>query len=269
MRITSNDSTSDGVSKPNRPPVDAELVQFAVNAARTAGKLTLNWYQQERLAVEVKSDGSPVTQADVAAEQLLRDAISAACPGDAILGEEGGTKGGSSGRMWVIDPIDGTKAFVQGVPLFSTLLALVDEHGPAIGVIFLPALDECVWAGRGLGAFWDASPCAVSKTATLDGAYVCTSGLTYWPDQPLSVARSRGARMRTWGDAYGYALVATGRADAMVDPECFDWDVAPISVIIEEAGGRFTDTAGVSHWRNGSAIATNSHLHDQLLSCFT
>ena len=215
-----------------------------------------------------KRDGSPVTEADYAAERFLRSEISATYPDDTIRGEEEGDEAGRTGRTWVIDPIDGTKAFTQGVPLFATLLALVDDRGPAVGVICLPALDECVWAGRGRGTSWDGVRCRVSTRTSLEEAYVCTSGLSYWPDRALRRVRAAGARVRTWGDAYGYALVATGRAEAMVDPECFDWDVAPMSVIIAEAGGRFSDTAGVADWQSGSAIATNGNLHDDLLNCF-
>ena len=255
-------------AEPTAAAVDQDLIDFAVDAARRAGQITLDWYQQRRLAVTVKRDGSPVTEADIAAERFLRSEISAACPGDAIRGEEEGDWAGTTGRTWVIDPIDGTKAFTRGVPLYATLLALVDDRGPAVGVICLPALDECVWAGRGRGVHWDGAPCQVSDRDRLDGSYVCTSGLSYWPDRALGRVRLAGARIRTWGDAYGYALVATGRAEAMVDPECFDWDVAPMSVIITEAGGRFSDTAGRDDWQRGSAVATNGLLHDDLLDCF-
>ena len=248
--------------------IEQGLVDFAVGAARRAGRLTLDWYQARGLSVTAKRDGSPVTEADYAAERFLRSEILAAYPDDAIEGEEEGEVAGRTGRTWVIDPIDGTKAFAQGVPLFATLLALVDEDGPAVGVICLPALDECVWAGRGRGANWDGVPCRVSGHAGLEDSYVCTSGLSYWPDRALGRVRAAGARIRTWGDAYGYALVATGRAEAMVDPECFDWDVAPMSVIVTEAGGRFSDAAGADDWRSGSAVATNGIVHDDVLNCF-
>ena len=248
--------------------IEQDLVEFAVGATRRAGRLTLDWYQARGLSVTAKRDGSPVTEADYAAERFLRSEILATYPDDAIEGEEEGQVTGRTGRTWVIDPIDGTKAFAQGVPLFATLLALVDEDGPAVGVICLPALDECVWAGRGRGASWDGVPCRVSGHAGLKDSYVCTSGLSYWPDRALGRVRAAGARIRTWGDAYGYALVATGRAEAMVDPECFDWDVAPMSVIVTEAGGRFSDTAGADDWRSGSAVATNGIVHDDLLNCF-
>ena len=109
----------------------------------------------------------------------------------------------------------------------------------------------------------------MSDRQSLDGAYVCTSGLSYWPEPALRQVRAAGARVRTWGDAYGYALVATGRAEAMVDPECFDWDVAPMSVIVAEAGGRFSDTKGIDDWQRGSAVGSNGRLHHDLLRCFT
>ena len=250
------------------PPADESLVDFAVKVAEQAGLITLDWFQRPGLEVSAKGDGSPVTAADYAVERFLRAELARAFPDDAVCGEEEDDTTGSSGRTWIIDPIDGTKAFAQGVPLYATLLALMDSHGPAVGVISLPALGESVWAGRGLGTRWNGSPCHTSEHRDLSEAYVCTSGLSYWPEPALARLRANGARIRTWGDAYGYALVATGRADAMVDPECFDWDVAPMSVIISEAAGRFSDTAGADDWRNGSAVASNSLIHDDLLACF-
>ena len=265
---TSHESQPGRVGGPAvEEPVDQDLVDFAVDAAQRAGQITLEWYQQRGLSVTAKSDGSPVTEADYAVERFLRSEVSAAYPGDTIRGEEEGDWAGRTGRTWVIDPIDGTKAFAQGVPLYATLLALVDDRGPAVGVICLPALDECVWAGRGRGAHWDGAPCRVSGRSSLNGSYICTSGLSYWPEHALARVRASGARVRTWGDAYGYALVATGRAEAMVDPECCDWDVAPMSVIMAESGGRFSDTAGDDEWRSGSAVATNGLLHEDLLAC--
>ena len=266
--FSSDDDRDDDRDDEHRAPVEQGLVDFAVELAERAGQITLKWFQRPGLEVNTKSDGSPVTAADIAAERFLRAELARAFPDDAVRGEEEGDSAGCSGRMWVIDPIDGTKAFAQGVPLYSTLLSLVDERGPAIGVINLPGLSESVWAGRGLGARWNGATCKTSERCGLDGAYVCTSGLSYWPEQALRRLRAAGARLRTWGDAYGYALVATGRAHAMVDPECFDHDIAPVSVIVSEAGGRFSDTAGVNDWRNGSAIASNGVIHDELLDCF-
>ena len=182
------------------------------------------------------------------------------------MGEEEADVSGSSGRTWILDPIDGTQSFVHGVPLFSNLVALEDEHGPAVGVINVPALDECVWAGRGLGCFVDGEPARVSDRADLRGACIVTSGVDYWPSATaLDEFVGQGAVIRTWGDAYGYVLVATGRADAMVDPVVFRWDVAPMLTILPEAGGVFTDLSGSVTAEGGDALATNPALLEQIL----
>lgn len=253
----------------DRPPVDEDLVTTAVEIARAAGELTLQWYRNDELAVDHKGDGSPVTAADLAAETLIRERLLERFPDDAVMGEEHQDTSGTSGRTWVIDPIDGTKAFTKGVPLYSNLLALVDEHGPAVGVINLPALGETVWAGRGRGSFCNGAPCRVSDRATLEGAYAMTSGFGYWPDDALQSVLRSPLVFRTWGDAYGYALVATGRAEAMIDPLANPWDIAPMAVIIPEAGGRystFDGDDGPEAWKTGSGVATNGAVHDDLLA---
>jgi len=250
------------------PDASAADVDFAVRSARDAGARTLDWFGDAALRVDHKADGSPVTAADLAAERHIRDAIADHHADDAVIGEEEGDIEGTTGRTWVIDPIDGTKAFTRGVPLYSVLIALVDEHGPAVGVIHLPGLDETVWAGRGLGAFHNGAPCAVSTRTAPDGAVLTTSGTDYWPRSALDTALDSPLTIRTWGDAYGYTLVATGRAEAMVDPQAFPWDVAPMPVIIAEAGGRFSGIDGSDGWRAGSGVATNGHLHDPVLALF-
>lgn len=253
------------------PPVDAQLVDDAVAMARAAGELTLQWFNDPALAIETKGDGSPVTAADLAAETLLRERLAEHHPDDAVVGEEHQDTTGSSGRTWVIDPIDGTKAFTRGVPLYSNLLAMIDDHGPAIGVINLPALGETVWAGRGLGAFHNGTPCRVATTATLADSCVCTSGFGYWPPDALQAVLDSPAAFRTWGDAYGYALVATGRAEAMIDPLANPWDVAPMAVIIPEAGGVFSNFdghRGNDAWQRHSGVASNGPIHDELLACW-
>lgn len=250
------------------PPVDPALIDAAVEIARDAGTLTLDWFARDDLMIEHKGDGSPVTAADLAAESLIRARLTAEFPDDAVIGEEHADTAGDSGRTWVIDPIDGTKAFTKGVPLYSNLLALVDEHGPAVGVINLPALGETVWAGRGRGAFHNGEPCHVSGHATLEGGYACTSGFGYWPPAALRAVIDSPLVFRTWGDAYGYALVATGRAEAMIDPLANPWDVAPMAVIIPEAGGTYTTFEGADGpdaWRTGSGVATNGRIHAELL----
>jgi histidinol phosphatase-like enzyme (inositol monophosphatase family) len=238
----------------------------AVDLVRQAGQLTLRWFRSDDLSIERKDDGTPVTAADKAAERFLREAIAAHHPTDSIVGEEEDDVVGTSGRQWTIDPIDGTKAFTHGVPLFTNLLAVDDEHGPAIGVINIPALQETVYAGRGLGCWCNGAPAKVSDRAHLPGSYLTTSGFSYWDEPALLAVRRSGMFMRTWGDGYGYALVATGRVQAMVDPIAAVWDLAPMPVIIGEAGGRFTDLGGRPVTDGGSGLATNGPLHDDLLT---
>ena len=248
------------------PPCDPALLDQAVAIAREAGDSTLPYFRSIELEVEHKHDDTPVTEADRGAERLVRKRLLEAFPDDAVIGEEEEPKGGTSGRTWVIDPIDGTKAFTHGVPLYSTLLAAADEHGPLLGVICLPALPETVWAGRGLGCFLEGERCHVSDHTTVEGAYITASALRNWPAGALDATHAAGAFVRTWGDAYGYALVATGRVEAMVDHQAAVWDVAPMPVIIGEAGGRFTDLAGTESVTGGSGLATNGVLHDDLLA---
>jgi histidinol phosphatase-like enzyme (inositol monophosphatase family) len=250
---------------PEAPPVDPDLLDFAVGLARSAGALTTNWFATTDLHVDTKSDGSPVTAADRAAERFVREQLAEHHPKDTVIGEEEPVSKGSSGCRWIVDPIDGTKAFTRGVPLYSTLLAFDDEHGPAIGVIALPALGQAVWAGRGRGCWMDGRPARVSDTSSLDTSYLMSSSYSHWPEPALLAVKRAGAALRTWGDGYGYALVATGRADAMVDPEVNLYDVAPMPVIMAEAGGRFTSLEGDSSPDAGSGVATNGRLHDQLL----
>jgi histidinol phosphatase-like enzyme (inositol monophosphatase family) len=237
----------------------------AVALVRAAGERTLRWFRAEALDVDRKGDGTPVTAADRDAERFLREELAARFPHDAIHGEEEDDLAGTSGRTWIIDPIDGTKAFTQGVPLYCNLLALHDEHGPAIGVINLPALDETVYAGRGLGCWCNGARAQVSQKADLHEAYVMASGFGGWPDEAILALQRAGTHLRTWGDGYGYALVATGRAEAMVDFVAAPWDLAPMPVIIGEAGGTFTALDGVAAVDHGSGVATNGHVHDALL----
>ena len=247
------------------PPVERALLDFAVDLARDAGESTLRWFRSSDLTVDSKVDGTPVTAADRASERLVRERLAEHFPDDGILGEEEPETAGTSGRRWIVDPIDGTKAFTRGVPLYSTLLALDDEHGPAIGVIVIPAMRQAVYAGRGLGCWVDGARAGVSATAALEGAYLTTSSYTHWDDDALLSVKHAGCLMRTWGDGYGYAMVATGQADAMVDPTVEVYDVAPMPVILAEAGGRFTSVTGEPGAAGGSGVATNGIVHDELL----
>lgn len=249
--------------------VDPALLDEAVDLLRRAGELTLKWFRSATLEIERKGDGTPVTAADKAAERFLREEIIRRYPEDGIIGEEEASREGNSGRTWIVDPIDGTKAFTHGVPLYCNLLAVNDEEGPAIGVINLPALGETVYAGRGLGCFDNGRPAEVSSRNRLAGAYLSSCGFDYWDDDLLLRVKRTGSVLRTWGDGYGYALVATGRIDAMVDPEVAVWDVAPMPVILSEAGGRFTDWDGTDAIDRGTGLATNGVLHDEVRALLT
>ncbi len=247
-------------------PIERDLLDEAVALARLAGALTLRYFRSAGLQVDRKGDGTPVTAADRGAERLLRQELATRHPADGILGEEEAELQGSSGRRWIIDPIDGTKAFTHGVPLYTNLLALQDDDGIALGVINVPALGETVYAARGMGCFCNDEPAHVNGRSELAGSYVTTSGLGSWPDGTYLAARRAGLKIRTWGDGYGYVLVATGRVEAMFDPVAELYDLAPVPVILAEAGGRFSDLAGGVAPAGGSGLATNGLIHDDLLS---
>ena len=247
-------------------PLDQNLLEEAVELARLAGELTLRYFRSAELGVDRKGDGTPVTVADRGAERLIREELERRHPEDGILGEEEAEKIGTSGRRWILDPIDGTKAFTHGVPLYSNLLAVEDADGIGIGVVNVPALGETVFAGRGLGCFCNDTPARVSAHATLHDAYVSTSSFAPWSDAALAAARGAAMNLRTWGDGYGYVLIATGRVDAMVDPVAELYDLAAMPVILAEAGGRFTSLSGVTDPGLGSGVATNGLIHDELLA---
>lgn len=244
-----------------------DLIEFAMDAVWQAGKSTLAHFQTN-VAVERKSDNTPLTIADQQAEQLLRRLINERFPDHAIVGEEYGRSETRSPYTWVIDPIDGTKSFICGVPLYANLLALMDGDRALLGIINLPALDDMIVAVRGEGCYWNGRRVHVSQTDDLADAVVLTSGLHYFGEKQPAWDRILRASyyQRTWGDAYGYALVATGRADVMIDPALALWDAGPLQVIIEEAGGKFTDWQGTPTIHHEEGIATNGRLHDQILA---
>ena len=247
------------------PALPSDL-EFAVDVVRQAGEFTLTHFRAAELEIIRKEDGSPVTVADRGAEDLMRHLISARFPDDSILGEETGETGGSSGRRWVIDPIDGTEAFTHGVALYTNLLYLEDDNGPSVGVINVPAIREMIWAGRGLGCFLNGVPCSVSTRTELPGSVLTTSGFDYWDPEMLQSVRRSGMQMRTWGDGYGYMLVASGRVEVMVDPVISVWDIAPCLVIIPEAGGTLSTVEGATGTELPSCVATNGLLHDQVIA---
>jgi len=243
-----------------------DVVDGAVELARRAGALTLRWFRSDALEVARKGDGSVVTAADRDAERLIRDELRSAYPDDAVVGEEHGVDAGTSGRTWFIDPIDGTTGFVRGVPLYSTLLALCDEEGPCLGVVHLPALQSTLWAVRGGGCLVDGRPCRVSSTAGLAEAMVTASGYETFRTEQMGRMLASGAALRTWGDGFGYYLVATGGADVMVDPIAREWDLAAMPVIVSEAGGRFSSLDGAATFAGGNGLATNGLLHDEVIA---
>jgi histidinol-phosphatase len=249
-----------------------ELLDFAVSLASEAGEITLRHFRQS-LAAERKLDGSFVTIADREAERFIRAQIEEKFPRDSILGEEEETRAGFSGRQWIIDPIDGTYSFVHGVPLYGVMIGLEIEEETMLGVVNLPALGELVYAVRGTGCFWNGEPARVSQTQTLEDALLLSTDFGTCERYGFGAAaeklqRRAGAR-RTWGDCYGHVLVATGRADIMLDPVMNIWDCAPLLPILEEAGGTFTDWQGHRTIRGGNAISTNRALFAEVLKAVT
>ncbi|MDQ2975348.1 MAG: histidinol-phosphatase [Acidobacteriota bacterium] len=244
------------------------LLDFAVDIAREAGKITWRHYQGSFLA-ERKADSSFVTIADREAEAYLRTRIAEAFPNDAILGEEEGEQSGSSNRRWIVDPIDGTYSFVHGVPLYGVLIGLELDDEPVLGVANLPALGELIYAARGLGCLWNGEVARVSAISELDQALLLSTDFGVCEQHGFgpvvdSLQRQVQAR-RTWGDAYGHVLVATGRADIMLDPIMNLWDCAALLPILEEAGGTFTDWNGRRTIHGGNAISTNGLLFDRVM----
>jgi histidinol phosphatase-like enzyme (inositol monophosphatase family) len=241
-----------------------ERLEVAVEAAEGAGRITLSHFQKE-LRVERKADLSPVTIADREAEEHIFDVLRKRYPGDGFLGEERGEVRGSSGWRWIVDPIDGTKSFIQGVPLYGVLVALEDgDREPVVGVICLPALAETVAAARGEGCLWNGRRARVSAVERIEDACLAFTALDGFEAPGRRAAFERLERRvrvaRGWGDCYGHALVATGRADVMVDPVLSDWDCAALLPIVEEAGGAFFDWSGARTYRGRSGISTNARL---------
>jgi histidinol phosphatase-like enzyme (inositol monophosphatase family) len=250
---------------PSASPDLRTLLDVAIDVARRAGKHTLQYFNRG-VAVEIKSDQSPVTQADKEAEIIARDAILERFPTHSVLGEEHGTVEGDPDYQWVIDPIDGTKSFIHGVPLYTTLIGLQIKNKPAVGVIYAPALDEIVHAADGLGAMWNGVRCEVSKTDRLDRALITTSDIlmaTGRSDAFPDLAR-RCKYSRTWGDGYGYMLVATGRADIMADPKMSPWDVCALIPVIKAAGGVCTSWKGEETIHGGDLFACNAALASEV-----
>ncbi len=246
-----------------------DTLDFAVETAYLAGRLTLAHFHGV-VDTEWKADGTPVTVADREAEALIRSRIEARCPGQAIIGEECGLTGpdGASQR-WFIDPIDGTKSFIRGVPLYAVLLGLEIEGQVELGVAYFPALDEMLAAATGQGCWWNGRRARVSAVQSLDQALVCFTDIASFAPHGRAEAWERIQRATYqragWGDAYGHMLVATGRAELMLDPIMSPWDCGPFPPILREAGGYFGDWQGNPTIHANEALSTTTTLLPSVL----
>ncbi len=257
-------------------------LKLALELADIADAITMPRYRAADLEVETKPDLTPVSESDKAAEQALRERLAIARPNDTVIGEEFGglVEVGANGRAWVIDPIDGTKSYVRGMDTWTTLIALMVDGEVKVGVVAMPALGRRWWAVRGEGAYTalkgdgdyrdSLRRITVSGIASLSDSQVVWSGIEEWDaigrfDRVLQLGRSAW-RTRGVGDAWQYMLVAEGAAELAMDPEATLWDLAPISIVVEEAGGRFTSIDGVPGPGAGSGLGSNGLLHDEALA---
>jgi len=247
------------------------LCAEAESIAVSGGDSTLNYFKKP-FSLEFKEDQSPVTEADKEAELIIRDAIRTKFPEHGIIGEEFGNEGENSDVVWVIDPIDGTQSFIHGIPIYTTLIGILIENEPKIGVIYAPALQEMVSAAAGSGANLNGKTCRVrdcneierSTFLSTDIMNIKKSGF----EKPYMELLEASRIHRTWGDAYGHLMVATGRADIMFDPILHIWDAAPLLPIVTEAGGAFTDVAGKETIKSGNAISCSAGLHEIVIKAF-
>jgi len=241
--------------------------------ADLADVMTLARFRDRDLVVSTKPDLTPVTEADRTVEQALRDRIAQARPGHAIVGEELADKQGQGGWRWILDPIDGTKNYVRGIPVWATCIALQSDDEGVVGVVSAPALGRRWWAARGHGAFADGQPIRVSAVSDLADAQLSYDSVMSFEAYGLG-ERFLGLARRCWrsrglGDFWSHVLVAEGAVDVAAEPEVSIWDVAAVQVIVEEAGGRFTDLAGASRPDGGSAVSTNGLLHADVLAALS
>jgi histidinol-phosphatase len=248
----------------------ARLRGFAVEVAQGARAIIAD-HRASGVTSVSKADGTPMTETDSAVERYLRDRIGTAFPADSIRGEELPARTGGNGWVWHIDPIDGTRAYVCDVPLYSTLVGIEYDGAVMVGAADFPALGETISAAAGVGCFHGVDRVSVRRQVPTDGMYVMTSELKSWDPTALGRMLNADVNLRTWGDAYGYLLVATGRADAMIDCDAKEYDLAAVAVIISEAGGTFTSLDGERSIGKGNAIGASTpevadHLREVLLS---
>ena len=242
---------------------------LALELTEIADAITIDRFRAIDLVVETKPDLTPVSEADQAVERALRAHLAQHAPGHGVLGEEYGDEVGGGDYRWVIDPIDGTKSYVRGVPVWATLIALEHRGVPVVGAVSAPALGTRWWASRGSGAYRDGTRVTVSRVARLEDAHLAYSSVRSFEaigrgEEFLALER-RCWRTRAFGDFWSHVLVAEGAADIAAEPVVALWDLAPLLVIVEEAGGRFTDLAGNPTADGGSAVSTNGLLHDAVL----
>lgn len=246
-----------------------ELLNFAIFLAKQSGALTLNYFRSS-LKIDRKDDQSPVTIADRNAEKWMRSQIQETYPQHGIIGEEYGTIGENRSIKWILDPIDGTHSFVHGIPLYTTLIAVTIDDKPEIGVIYAPFTDELCEAATGMGTRYNGKSCKVSETETLRRATLLSTDITTiikeGLEEPFNSLLDNVYLHRTWGDAYGHMMVASGRADIMFDPVLSIWDAAPLLPVLQEAGGHFFDFNGTPTIDSGQGISCNHLLKDKVLS---
>ncbi len=251
----------------------ATELAFALQLADAADAVTMAHFRAPGLIVDTKADHTEVTVADRNSELAIRSMLAEHRPHDGILGEEHGTIEGTTGRRWIIDPIDGTSNYVRGVPLWATLIALQDDTGPVLGVASCPALRRRWWGGVGFGAFVNGEAIAVSTTATLDKSFLSYCESPFWATRGrrtgIDHLRATVARERAFGDFWQHMLVAEGSIDIAVEAIVSHWDLAAVQAIVEAAGGRFTDLDGARRPDGGSAVSTNAILHDVVLDTLT
>jgi histidinol-phosphatase len=246
-------------------------LRLALELAEAADEITMKHFRLATLEVRTKADKTPVSEADEAVERMIRDRLARERPDDGIVGEEFGSTGSSS-RRWIIDPIDATKNYVRGIPVFATLIALEVDGRVALGVVSAPALGRRWSAERGSGAFCNGMALRVSDIATLSEAHITCGGPLDFEsfgknDQFLALVRSCG-RARGFGDFWMHMLVAEGAAEIAIEPQVSAWDMAAVQVIVEEAGGRFSDLRGNPRFDGGSGLSTNGRVHDMVLEFF-
>ena len=253
------------------PETPESLLEFAVETATKAGELTLKWFDKP-VEVLSKGDASPVTVADREAEKLMRKMISERFPEHGIIGEEFGVERENARVKWILDPIDGTVSFIHGIPLYTNLIGVTVDDVPVVGVINAPCMGKLVKAADGLGAWMNDTACSVRDCGSLAGASFMTSDVQNFEKhgfgEPLSRMLAQVRVHRTWGDAYGYIMVASGMADIMMDPVLNVWDAAAILPVMKEAGGSFTDLKGNARIDGGNGFACHPSLKNEILELF-